>query len=205
MKKVLKILTLIMLIFTIWKISDTYAKYFVKAQTSTLVQEVGKWVIKINNMDIYSEQGESVEFELNNFTSGSGGNTAPGKIAPGSEVYTDIVIDPTGTEVAVRYDIEVDLTAFSNLAVKARVEMASGENTLVQTGENTYTGTLTLSEVQAGDTADVRIYLTWENDKTKNEEDSETGSVADKTITVSANVTVSQYLGEEITEYVEVE
>lgn len=203
MKKVLKILTLVMLIFTIIKIGDTYAKYFAKAHTETLSKEVGQWVIKVNEMDIYSEDGETVEFNIDKFNNFSNANAAPDKISPSSEGYADIIIDPEGTDVAVRYDIQIDLANDSNLAIEARLEMASGTNTLVKTGENTYSGIISLADVQAGNTADVRCYITWNNDETKNEEDTAAGTTLDVTFSVSANVTVTQYLGEELTEYVE--
>lgn len=202
MKKVFKILTLIMLILTLLKIGDTYAKYFSKATTSTLTQEVGKWVIKVNEMDIYSEAGETVEFEVNNLENFSNANTVPGKISPSSTGYVDIEIDPTGTDVAVRYDVELDLTGVSNLAIEARLEMASGENTLVKTAENTYTGIISLTDVEAGTPVTLRCYVIWENDETKNEQDSEAGAVFGQEINLSAKVTATQYLGETITEYV---
>ena len=204
MKKVLKILTLIMLILTILKISDTYAKYYTKAHTGTLIQDVGQWIIKVNEMDIYSENGENVEFTANNFKNFSNPNATPDKISPSSTGYTDIVIDPTGTDVAVRYDIEIDLTGVSSLAIEARLEMASGDNTLVKTGENTYSGIISLSDVQAGNKANVRCYVTWINDENKNQEDSLAGMGEEQiNLSISANVTVMQYLGEEITPYVE--
>ena len=202
MKKVFKILTLIMLIFTILKIGDTYAKYYARAHTATLSQEVGKWIIKVNEMDIYSESGETVEFQVNNLDNFSNPDAAPDKISPSSTGYVDIVIDPTGTDVAVKYDIELNFTRPSNLAMEARLEMASGANTLVRTGENTYSGTISLAEVQAGNTANIRCYISWNNDETKNNEDSIIGLGTRVNISLSANVTVTQYLGEEITEYV---
>ena len=213
MKKVLKILTLVMLILTILKIGDTYAKYFTKANTATLSQDVGKWVINVNNMNIYSESGESVEFEVSNFTDfvdpdaeeGAEATSATNKIAPGTEGHTDIVINPAGTDVAIRYDIELDLTGVSNLAISARLEMASGENTLIRTGEHTYSGTISLADVQAGETATIRCFVKWEDDGTNNETDSELGNTLNQTLQLSANVTVTQYLGETITEYQEPE
>lgn len=206
MKKVLKILTLIMLILTILKIGDTYAKYYAKAQTATLSQDVGQWVIKVNEMDIYSETGESVEFTINKFNNFSNPDAAPDKISPSSTGYTDIVIDPTGTDVAVRYDIEIELTGVSSLAIEARLEMASGVNTLVKTGENTYSGIISLADVQAGTTADVRCYINWNNDENKNEEDTLVGTGEQEiNISLSANVTVTQYLGEVLTPYVATE
>ena len=202
MKKVLKILTLVMLIFTIFKIGDTYAKYFAEANSATLTQDIAKWVIKVNNLDIYSETGETVEFPINKFNNFSNSDTVADKISPASEGYADIVIDPTGTDVAGRYDIEIEVTNASSLAVSARLEMASGTNTLVKTGENTYTGTISLADAQAGSTASIRCYLTWSNDETKNEADTAAMQVENATFKVLATVTVTQYLGETITEYV---
>ena len=202
MKKVLKILTLVMLIFTIIKIGDTYAKYYASANTENLYQDIGKWVIHINEMDIYSESGETITFNVNNFSNFTNTNTEEGKISPASTGYSEIVIDPTGTDVAVRYDIEINLVeTVENLAIEARLEMASGEQ-LTKTGENTYSGIINLADVKAWNKATVRCYVTWNNDETKNIEDTELASVADVTFSVPANVTVSQYLGETLTEYV---
>lgn len=205
MKKVLKILTLIMLIFTILKIGDTYAKYFAKAHTETLSKEVGQWLIKINEQDIYSQDGQIVEFNLNNFNNFAkigavAGDTQVGasnRIFPGSEGYIDIKIDPTGTDVAVKYDIELNLTGVSDLAITARLEMASGENTLVQTDTNTYYGIIDLEEVQAGTAKTVRCYLKWENLDEKDEIDTVAGLNLDSKINLTAKVTATQYLGEE--------
>ena len=204
MKKVLKILTLIMLIITLIKIGDTYAKYFATANTATLTKEVGKWVVKINNMDIYSESGETVEFNLlETFGGFSNTYSSQDKISPSSTGYIDIIIDPTDTDVAVRYDVELDLTGVSNLAIQARLEMPSGEDTLVKTGPHTYSGTLSIADIQAGKKAVTRCYITWDNDENNNQLDSITGSYTDLTLNLDANVTVSQYFGEELTPYVE--
>ena len=203
MKKTLKILTLVMLIITLIKIGDTYAKYLATATTETLEQKVGQWVIKINEMDIFKAEGDSVEFPLTQINNFATSNAATDKIGPGSEGYTDIVIDPTGTEVAVRYDITLELTGVSDLAISARLEMANGENTLVKTGENTYTGIIALSDIQDGEKANIRCYLKWENLETDNEKDSTAGKTEDLKLQLKANVTVLQYLGEEIVPYAE--
>ena len=205
MKKVLKILSLVMLIITILKIGHTYAKYFSEANTATLNYEVGKWIIKINEMDIYSETGDKVAFEVNNFDNFSNPNAVPDKISPSSTGHVDISIDPTGTKVAVRYDIELDFTAIENLAMEAWVEMASGENTIVKTGANTYSGIISLDDVKNGNPADVRCYITWKNDETKNDLDSAAGLIYGQKLSLKANVTVTQYLGETLVEYVEPE
>ena len=204
MKKVLKILTLVMLILTIIKIRDTYAKYFASANTANLKHDIADWVIKVNELDIYSEGGESVEFALDNLKNFSNPNAAPDKISPSSTGYDDIIIDPAGTEVAVRYDLELILTGVSDLPVSVRLEMVeSGETPLVQTGEHTHSGILSLADVKEGKTAKIRCYATWENDEANNEIDSMAGLSGTIELGITVNVTVSQYLGEELTTYVE--
>lgn len=205
MKKVLKILTLVMLIFTILKIGDTYAKYFAEANTETLSQDIAKWVILVNELDI-SENAETLTFPIDKFSNFSNENSVADKISPSSEGYADIVIDPTGTDVAVRYDIELELTGTSDLAIEAGLEMASGENTLVKTGENTYTGIISLADVQAGNKANIKACIKWTNDEEKNGADTEIATTGERVkFQVEAKVTVTQYLGEAITEYVEPE
>lgn len=204
MKKVLKIITLIMLIITIWKISDTYAKYYNEITTPTLTEEIGKWEIKVNEMDIYSATGESVEFEIDPFDSFSNPHAAQNTISPSSTGMQYFVIDPTGTDVAVRYDFVLDLTGVSDIvSISAKLEKDSGAGTLVKTGPNTYSGILTLSEVQAGDKAEISCYVTWHNDETKNDIDTAGGSTYGTIMGFNASVTVSQYLGELIEPYVE--
>jgi len=204
MKKVLKILILVMLIFTILKISDTYAKYLTIATTDQLSQDIADWVIKVNEMDIYSAEGESVELEIDKFSNFTNNYASPDKIAPFSEGYTDIVIDPTGTEVAVRYDMQVEVSGTSGLDIQARLETISEEDVLVKTGENTYTGIISLTDIQEGKKANIRAYILWMNDEAKNEADTALATTGQREkLDISLNVTVSQYLGEEITEYAE--
>ena len=169
MKKVLKILTLIMLIITILKIGDTYSKYYTKAHTATLSQDVGQWIIKVNEMDIYSETGESVELEIDKFSNFTNNYTSPNKISPFSEGYTDIVIDSTGTDVAVKYDIQLDVQGTYVQGVETRLEMIADEHVLIKTAEDTYSGMISLADVKAGEKIKIRAYILWMNDELRNE------------------------------------
>ena len=94
MKKSFKILTLIMFIITIWQISVTYAKFYTEAHAS-FEENIGNWIIKVNNTDIYSEDGQNVNFVLDEFYYEQSAYTPENKIAPGKTGYCDIVIDPT--------------------------------------------------------------------------------------------------------------
>ena len=203
MKKVLKILTLIMLILTILKITDTYAKYFTQT-TGTLELEVGKWVIKLNEVDIYSDAGETIEFLIEpdpNLISSS--NTAPGKISPASTWYADVILNSEGTEVAIRYDIEIDLSCYENVSLEHAISVEGVAREIKRTGENTYTGIISLAEVQANQLETIRCSIKWNNDENKNLEDTAIGEVYGQSFEIPVKVTCTQYLGEEIIEYTE--
>lgn len=205
MKKVLKILTLVMLIITIIKIGDTYSRYYTSANTSDLSKDIGEWIIKVNEKDIYSETGQKVEFTLNNFSNFTNTNTDPTKISPGNKGYTDIVIDPTGTDVAVRYDIDL------NAGWIAEFEMLLGGNIFleiqeptenmqfVKIDENTYSGTISLEDIQANKTAKIRCYIEWENDESLNDMVTILATSGRRVeLELPINITVTQYLGEEL-------
>lgn len=200
MKKVFKILTLIMLIITILKIGDTYSKYFTRANTDTLSQDVADWVIKINGVDAVT--GGDFEIPIGSFENVTNPYAVTDKISPSSQGYVDFKIDPTGTEVAVRYDIEILLTGdVTEYGIQARLEMTSGEQ-LIRTAENTYSGTISLADVLQGKQTSIRCYIEWPNNELNNEKDSELGSMLGANLSLDVSLTASQYTGEEIVPYV---
>lgn len=203
MKKVLKILTLVMLIITIIKIGDTYSRYYTSANTSNLSKDIGEWIIKVNEMDIYSEDGDTVEFTLENFGNFTNPNTDPTKISPGNKGYTDIVIDPTGTDVAVRYDIEfnedmiLEFQNFWGFKMSLELQNPTENMRLVKISDSKYSGTISLDDIQKNKMVTIRYYFEWINDEEKNDIDTIVGTQG-LNIEVPINITVTQYLGEEL-------
>ena len=203
MKKVLKILTLVMLIITIIKIGDTYSRYFTSASTNNLSKDIGEWIIKVNEMDIYSEDGDTVEFTLENFGNFANPNTDPTKISPGNKGYTDIVIDPTGTDVAVRYDIEfnedmiLEFQNFWGFKMSLELQNPTENMRLVKISDSKYSGTISLDDIQKNKMVTIRYYFEWINDEEKNDIDTIVGTQG-LNIEVPINITVTQYLGEEL-------
>lgn len=203
MKKVLKILTLVMLIITIIKIGDTYSRYYTSASTNNLSKDIGEWIIKVNEKDIYSETGQKVEFTLNNFSNFTNTNTDPTKISPGNKGYTDIVIDPTGTDVAVRYDIEINsvsnIDLEGSIEIKLEIQDPTEKMQFVKISESKYSGTISLADIQENKTAKIRCYIEWANDNNQNERDSELGASTERVkVEVPIIITVSQHLGEKL-------
>lgn len=148
MKKVLSILLIIMLIITFVQIRNMYALY--KDDLSGEYEtSLGKWNVKINGTDIV-EPGNVVEFNMTDKNiryddeSGyilSGANV----IAPGTEAFFDILVDTQGTEVAVKYEIELgasgdDVNFGENLVGQVTsyklVDHATGEYILDDTDDD---------------------------------------------------------------------
>lgn len=161
--------------------------------------EIGKWNIYINETS--ATEGT---FVVDSITVMNNEKVKNGKIAPGTSGYFDIVIDPADTDVSIRYDISFDFSLILDSFSIKKIEEAGGVN-LIQTDEFTYTNIIDLASIKEGATNTIRVYVEWINNEENNEQDSEVGQTKDNYINIPINILVSQYLGEEIQEYVPVE
>ena len=125
-------------------------------------------------------------------------NVQSGKIAPGSLGYFDIVIDPSDTDTAIRYDVTFDFSSLNNKVVVSSIEEVYSGN-LIRTDLNTYSKVITLNEIKNGITNTIRVYIKWDN--SDDESDSAIGSVINNFINVPVTIAAYQYLGEKIDIY----
>ncbi len=204
MRKTLAVICLIFVIITVYEISTSYAKYVSEVE-GTMEKPVGAWVIKVNDNDI-SASNTSHNFNINNLTFLESSYVAPGKLAPNTEAYFDIDIDPTGTSVAIRFDVTLD---FSDLNVSDSIyfdyacKVVNGiEETegMIRTAANTYTGIMTLDEVLNNQITTARFYVLW--DGSDDASDMILGTNDEGvSLDMPIEVVVSQYFGETITEF----
>ena len=207
MRKIWILLTLIMILITAYQINTTYAKYFTEAQ-GIVEETIGAWIVKINGTNIATE-ADIQTFTINDLNYNSNDYVLDGKIAPGLLGYFDVVIDATGASVAVRYDVTIDfdkLDISDSIRFAKLVKVVNGledETGIVQTAENTYTGTISLADIEAGTTNTIRVYLGWRDDGTgvNDAEDSILGTTKDIQVAIPVEVKASQYLGEEIVDF----
>ena len=192
---VMAFITIIVLIFTAYKIVTTYAVFYSEV-SGTTNKDLAKWKVNVN--------GETIQ----NFTIGSlnveqSNNVKAGKLAPGTKGNFIIDIDPNNTQVSVRYDISINLSNITNdmIYLDSVSEIGSG-NAIIQTEENTYTGIIPLSNIDGTYTEEVKLAFVWENDENNNEEDSVIGKVANLKIEIPITIKIRQYLGEEINPYI---
>ena len=192
MKRVLLLISLLMLFFTIYLAMDTYA-LFESNKNYDVSSDIAKFVIKVNGSEAKTEEFvvDSIAYYENEYV-------IENKIAPLVDGYFDIVIDAEEVEVSLRYDIEFDFSSLSipGLVISSITEL--GGNTLVLTDKDTYSGVITLADMDSSTVNTVRVSISWQNDEANNEVDSSWGMVADKVISIPVNVKLTQYLGEEL-------
>ena len=105
-KIILYIVLFVVAMALIYCVSSTYAVYET-ITNGTANLDIGSWVIRLNSVDISS--GETISFNANNFTYSNSSHIANGVIAPGRSGYFEVIIDPDGSDVSIRYDITLDM------------------------------------------------------------------------------------------------
>ena len=103
--RVLEILCIISVLFTIFSIRRTYARYFEKVDT-TYQTHIKRWLIKINDLNIHeakslSEVVQPVLVENENMNNN---NT----LVPGRTGYFDMMIDYSYVDLAFKYEFSIE-------------------------------------------------------------------------------------------------
>ena len=215
MKKLLTILLLIMLIISFFQITSMYALYKEQLQSeySTLL---GVWSIKVNETDI-SSGGQNLVFNISDdqLQYVSSDYVQTGKIAPGSQAYVDLVIDPTNTDVSIVYTIDVgQVSVGSNNTSNANIKLISASNYFKinardeteapvtnetdYTEGNSYTSVIPVSKITQGYKDYVRLYFEWVNVEANNSTDSTLAETGGATISLPIQINLKQYTGEGI-------
>ena len=207
MRKTWILVGIVMLLFTSYQIATTYAKYITEA-TATVEKQAGAWVIKLNNKDISNSNSETT-FDIDELIFPENEFVVEGKLAPSSSGYFDVVIDPTGSSVAVRFDVTLDvsgLSAYEAINFTSAYRVVDGEEVsegMVRTADHTFSGVISLDDVKNGIPSTMRFYIGWEEDDTEegDESDTQLGNLKDVTTELPVNVVISQYSGETLEEY----
>lgn len=195
--KILYITCAIMIFVTIYEITNTYG-LFESNINMDVDSKLATWNILINDTNI----GKSETFTIDNFISEEDSTVASGKIAPGNSGYFNINIDPSTTQVSIRYDLTFDFSKLDNLFTITKVEEKNGYN-LIKTGPNTYSNVITLNEIKENKTNNIRVHIKWDNNEENNDKDTEIGMTENNTLNIPVSITVLQYSGEKIEPYVE--
>ena len=198
-KKGFILVCLCIILLLIYGIVRIYALFHSELYAKVQLKN-GTWTILVNSTDI--TKGTDVKFTIDNIQIQENEHVKPGKLAPGLIGNFKISINPTDTDVSVRYDINLDKEKLTNdnMQIKSIKETLLG-NELVQVAENTYAGVITLEEIKAQKTNEVTVEIEWAENDDNNEQDVNLGSIWNAECQVPIIVHVSQYLGEEISPY----
>ena len=209
MKKLLRILVLIMLIITLFQIASMYALYRDQLE-GEYTSLLGVWSIKVNESDL-SSGGENLTFNMteDNLTYIDSEHVKSQKLAPGTQAYFEIIIDPTNTDVSVLYTLNIKLEDVTT----AKLKLVNVENYFQKPGEteqftndDVYTNNeiseheavIPLTRINDKYLNHIRLYFEWENVEDNNASDSELGQTENEKITIPLEINLKQYTGEVI-------
>ena len=185
------VLALLLCTFSVLYISGTYARYTSEVSGTAQV-DVAKWAIKVNGTDITPVGTTS--FGSLTFLWDTNTRVVANKIAPARTATAQFTLDPTGTEVAFEYEIDLGAT-ISNIPTNATVTVKDGTTTIVGAGGK-YTGVVELPAGAAHSSAHtITVIIDWPNIDTAVADAADTvDGVAAKPITFPVSVTVKQLL-----------
>ena len=178
-------------------IGGTYSRYISKGTANTTAN-VAKWSVKLNGTDMSTApitKDVALTYVANDYVKAD-------TIAPGRKAKFDVVLDPTGSEVAIDYVLKIDTSAITGLTnntskvsiTNAQYKIGSGA---VQTANITSADGVTISEsladVESNKSLTMTITLEWENDEDLNAADTANG-IQGGTITVPVTVTAMQHI-----------
>lgn len=185
------IIAFLFLIVFIFQVLDTYGIF--ESNTSTDVSsDIAKWQILVNSSDI---TGETNTFNISNVNWTTSTGVVPGKAAPGLSAYFEILIDPTGSEVAIEYEIFLDFLNLENEQIVLTSITDGLNNPLNEVDTNTYNGVIDLSDVLQGNIEKIKVNFSWINDDSNNEADSVFVNQIDPKLDVPVSIRLSQYTG----------
>ena len=204
------ILLAIVIAFLIAIIGGTYSRFISSGNVNSSAS-VAKWHIVLSdgtsNSDSYDISSESKTFAIDAVPGDNSQNVAEGKLAPGKNVVASLEVDPTGSEVAVDYQLDIDfsnVSGFGNARLSisnAKYSLDGGEDQdlLVDTSTGKYTYEESLQDVLAGKKVTFKVYISWDNLGTSNGNSNDSSIGANSTsITIPMSVTAKQHLEDHV-------
>ena len=190
MKKLLIIISILILSLTIFELVKSYAVFETNIDGEKDL-EIAAWQIHVNNQDI---NNETHTFYIDNITYTNEKKEQVNKFAPGVTGEFILEIDPTDTEVSFKYDLKIDMS--NNEYEQIKIVNVEGVNdTFLTYQDEYYSRIFTLNEIMEGKKDQIRITFTWINDDQYNESDSILGLNENSSFTFPIMIKFSQYKG----------
>lgn len=171
----------IVLVFVIFT-SYTFSRYTTTVNTDKDEISVAKFSVTVNGQHIGSSDPFQIQLSPNS-------NTYNNKIAPDVQGgYFEIVIDPTGTEVSLEYELTFNLSNISQKMNIIKYTINNGQE--ISVTNNIIKGDILLPSSESGfeakDSINIKAYWEWNED------------IINPTITNSNNINVTSIIRQKI-------
>lgn len=165
-KKMIKFicLSLIFLLCLLYLLSKvTYTSYESEVD-GNINAAIASWNINIDSKNI-TKVDSTMSLKIDDIKWNTS-NVREGKVAPGSVGDMVINIDPTGTDVAIYYELEVIDKSVNPDKLLLVTSISSGNDAeLVKIDKNVYAGLLSLEDINAGKKPRIDVKVIWEDDE----------------------------------------
>lgn len=160
-----------------------------------ITPKIAKWNIKVDGIEVTTSDVVTIGLSNINWVSN---NAVAAKAVPGSHGIATVKIDPMDTDVSIKYTLEVvDKNVDSNKFLEVS-NINNSTNSLIQTGENTYVGVITLDELKNKTITTLTFDVLW---PLGDDVDPYSDEVNSSSNFLEINFSVEQYKGEAITPY----
>lgn len=164
----------------------TYAKYISNA-TGTSTATIAKWAVKLNDNSL---DNVTKSFNLP-ISWATNSHVKSGTVAPGSTGTATVELDPTGTEVQLKYTVNIDTSALSGTGISITDVTVDG-NTLGTSGDRSEVIFLPTGGVMGNDQKrSIVISLAWTDDSDSGSSDTYVGTTK-TSLNIPVNITVEQ-------------
>lgn len=195
-KKVISVFSAVILVvmcFIYLYSKGTYTIYESKVG-GFIDSDIANWSIKVNDVVVTTEDVVTVDISDIEWSTD---HVIENKVAPGGKGALNINIDPMDTQVAIRYDIEVIDSTVEPSKILTLNSVSDTSGGLIRTGFSTYTGIITLGDIANKKIKNIKIDVSWIDDKDI-EFNAEEANADDY---LEINFTAVQYGGEKIVPY----
>ncbi|MBQ6539089.1 MAG: hypothetical protein IJL76_02295 [Bacilli bacterium] len=190
-KIIIVCIILICSIFLVTKL--TYSSYESNTK-GDVTGNIAGWNIKVNDVVVSNEVDKIVDIDD---VVWNASHTRTGKLSPGATGTFNIKLDFSGTDVAVRFDLEIiDKNVDSN-KILTLTNIDTTDVTLVRTGVSKYTAVVDVDDIDTT-LVNIALDLSWVNND--NVTDDPSGNF-DNSQFLEVEFKATQYGGETITAY----
>lgn len=160
-----------------------------------ITPKIAKWNIKVDGIEVTTSDVVTIGLSNINWVSN---NAVVAKAVPGSHGIATVKIDPMDTDVSIKYTLEIIDKNVDNNKFLEISNINNSTNSLIQTGENTYVGVITLDELKNKTITTLTFDVLW---PLGDDVDPYSDEVNSSSNFLEINFSVEQYKGEVITPY----